>query len=117
MFAQNAKGALWFGVALGCWGLCVLPRAHATQKSHKAAPRGLIEELGLIRARVSRLQEGLIDGIKSQKAARQQIARIRALSTLQAEERRLSEARIKELESTVSELEKRRGLLKEKITS
>jgi septal ring factor EnvC (AmiA/AmiB activator) len=82
-----------------------------------AAPgqASLADRLAGIRGRVIKLEAGLLDGLKSQKHARDSVSKIQKLIELQREERELGKRRLGELEAKVLELEARRGTLGERI--
>ena len=83
--------------------------------AHGAGAPALSDRLEGIRGRVLTLERGLIDGLKQQKASRSNLKKIQTLLKLQREERTLGRQRLEELERTVTELEMRRGELKERI--
>lgn len=78
-------------------------------------PAKLTDRLSTIRNKILSLQENLLDSLRSQKEARENIRKIQVLLRLQQEERQLGEKRIAQLENTISELQMRRGVLKERI--
>lgn len=75
----------------------------------------LTDQLGIIRTRVSNLEQGIIDASRSQNGAKSQIQKIQKLLALQKIERKLGERRKAELEKTVIELESRQITLKNKM--
>ena len=75
----------------------------------------LSERLDGIRNRVSYLEQGIINSLKTQQEANVNVKKIQALMKLQREERVLGKKRMIELETTVGELEERRGVLNERI--
>jgi septal ring factor EnvC (AmiA/AmiB activator) len=91
--------------------------APAPASARMPAPRKqqLADELSGIRTRVLDLEQGLIDGVKAQNAARANVKKIQQLLKLQREERELGRKRMAELEGTVKELEERRKTLRDKI--
>ncbi|NDD91961.1 hypothetical protein EBZ37_07745, partial [bacterium] len=85
----------------------------ATSSSVQKKAR-LSEQLELIRSDIIGLQKELLSGFRLRKQAKSQIEKIKGLMALQKKERELGLKRMKELESTVVELEARRSLLTEK---
>lgn len=75
----------------------------------------LSDRLTGIREQVIQLEQSLIGSLKQQKEARANLKKVQTLIKLQREERELGKRRMAELEKTVSELERRRGALREKI--
>ena len=74
----------------------------------------LSEQLDGIRGEVIQLQKDLLAGFRTRRQARGQISKIRNLMQLQKRERELGLERMKELETTVAELESRRASLLDK---
>ncbi len=77
----------------------------------------LSDKMRSVRSQVMIVEQSLIVGLKEQKQARMNIVRLKKLIELQEEERRLGQVRIQELEQAIGDLEERRGLLKEKVTT
>jgi septal ring factor EnvC (AmiA/AmiB activator) len=77
----------------------------------------VVDRLGSIRSQVLSIESGLIDGLKGQKETQANAKKIQKLMALQKEERELAQARLKELEKTVQELESRRAVLNSKVKS
>src|SRR5687768_13390572 len=92
--------------------LLATPPFPAEAQEHRGQ---LVTRLGGIRSRVMQLQHELVDGMKTQNAARDNLKKIKILLRLQTEERKLGQQRLKELERTIAELESRRGVLKERV--
>ncbi len=74
-----------------------------------------MEELTAVRAKVASMEQSLLDGLHARKQARQNGRKLRVLLKLQRQEKALGLQRMKELESTVDELETRRMALNEGI--
>lgn len=75
----------------------------------------LNQQLTGIRTRVIELEEQLLESSRTREQARKQVMRVRELIKLQRQERDLGVKRLKEIERTVAELEKRRGALGERV--
>lgn len=75
----------------------------------------LSSQLDAIRDQVLRLEQGLIQSLRSQKQAQSNVKKIQTLVELQRQERELGKKRLAELEVTVKELESRRTSLNERI--
>ena len=114
-------GVFW--LALG-QSLAAIPGAHPPSSvgpgaSRKARPSAetlrLAEQLQTIRKRVVYLEQNLLDGMKSEKAAQSNVKKIKLLLELQKQEKSLGSQRLAELQRTIDELESRRGVLHEKI--
>ncbi len=76
---------------------------------------GLAEKLTGIRTEVIKLEQDLIDSLKTQKQAKSNIQRIQALLKLQQKEQQIGKRRLAELEKTITELESRRAIIRERI--
>jgi septal ring factor EnvC (AmiA/AmiB activator) len=101
--------------------LCILfflpLQANAAKNQVAQKSARLSEKLVSLRGNVLSLQQSLIDGLKEQKAAKENLKKIKKLLALQHEERELGRKRIQELETTIGELESRRGVIRERIAS
>lgn len=84
------------------------------QSSGAALPQ-LSERMKQVRSQIGALEQSLIEGLKEQRQAKANLAKLRRLIELQEEERTLGQRRIQELEQAVGDLEERRGLLREKV--
>lgn len=95
------------------WGACALIACCASLiPVHAAGPSPRLLE---VRAKILELEADLVHNVRSQKAAKGHIFKLKRLLSLQREERDLGKKRLAELEHTVSELEKRRGDLRMRI--
>ncbi len=92
-----------------------IDHARAAVSAPMPRKKTLIQRLSAIRSRVISTEAELIDALKTQKQARDNIRKIQVLMRLQKEETELGQKRIQELEDTVGELEARRGVLRERI--
>jgi len=90
----------------------IVAQGHASVDGKKSK---LPDRLAKLRTEVISLQEGLIDSIRSQRTAKENIKKIQTLIKLQKEEKELGKIRLIELEQTIGELEARRGILRERI--
>lgn len=88
----------------------VAPKAAAP-----APPKNLTQNLEGVRARVVEVERGLIDSLKARNQAKTQLKTLQTLLKLRQKEREMSRRRMAELESTVRELESRRGILRKSI--
>lgn len=75
----------------------------------------LANKLSALRERVNAVEQGLLNSMQVSREAKANLSKIQLLLKVQNEERELGRSRIKEIESTISELELRRGLLREKV--
>lgn len=83
--------------------------------SAMASSDGMADRLSKLRNQMSLVEQNLLEGLRSQKAAKANIRRIKTLLKLQEEEKELAGRRLEELERTIAELEVRKGQLSEKI--
>ena len=104
-------GLILSGLLLGAFPGSV---AHASV-APVAGSGKLVERLGDLRSKILDVQQGLIDGLKTQKQAQANVKKIQLLMKLQQEEKKLGQKRLAELEATVSELESRRDTLRERV--
>ena len=93
---------------------------HAVAVSAHAAIPGptagaLSERLDSIRNRVQGLEQQLADSLKEKETAKGNLASLRVLIQLQAQEAEIGKQRKEELERTINELDQRKVLLGEKI--
>jgi len=100
------------GISSGVYAVLAPPIASIpmTRESKK-----LVDQLSVIRARVIDLENNLVEGLHSRTEAKSNVKNIQLLLKLQREEKVLGQTRLKDLQSTVDELESRRNLLREKI--
>ncbi len=80
-----------------------------------AAKRALSDQLVDIRKRVIHVERGMIDGLRTKQETQSNLKRLQELMRLQAQERSLTQQRLQQLQSTVTDLEGRRNGLREKI--
>ncbi len=73
------------------------------------------DRLSKVRTEVVGLEQGLIDALRKNKQAKENLGKIQDLIRLQKEERTLGSTRIRELEDTVRDLESRRGVIHERV--
>jgi murein hydrolase activator len=95
--------------------MLVVSPANGSLPRTKGTGPSLADRLNVIRGQVIGLEQGLLESLKGSKEAKANIKKIQALMKLQREEQELSKRRISELESTIGELESRRGILRERI--
>jgi septal ring factor EnvC (AmiA/AmiB activator) len=112
---MRCRGKLQAALILGLLAL-VIASLPARARAANRPSEQLSARLQTIRGQVMKLQEGLLDSLRGQAEARANLKRIRQLITLQKEEHRLGRIRMDELEKTIGELERRRGLLRERIS-
>ncbi len=73
------------------------------------------DRLARVRSEVVNLEQNLIDSLKKNKQAKENLGKIQSLILLQKEERVLGANRTRELEETVKDLESRRGVIRERV--
>ncbi len=71
----------------------------------------LADRLSEIRGKVNELEDRLVADLNTQKAAKSALKRVQTLISLQGQEAKLAQQRIREIELTVKELEERRSAL------
>jgi septal ring factor EnvC (AmiA/AmiB activator) len=89
--------------------------ASGSVTSAKKPNSTLNERLGKVRSEVVALEQSLIDSLRENQQAKENLKKIQDLMRLQREERTLSQTRMRELEETVKELESRRGVIRERV--
>lgn len=91
------------------------PTLAAIPKTKLATTSPLSDRLSRVRSEVVHLEQGLIDSLRKNKQAKNNLSKIQELILLQKEERTLGANRIRELEETVRDLESRRGVIRERV--
>lgn len=91
------------------------PAGAAIPKTSLAATSPLNDRLSRVRSEVVNLEQALIDSLRKNKQAKNNLGKIQDLIRLQKEERTLGATRIRELEETVRDLESRRGVIRERV--
>ena len=76
---------------------------------------GLSQKMSALQDKILEVESSLIDGVKAQAEARSNLKMLQALIKLRREERQISRKRLEQLEETISELEVRRGILRDRI--
>jgi septal ring factor EnvC (AmiA/AmiB activator) len=99
------------GIGAGLSNTTSAPRAHFPH-----AARTMAEQLEEVHGQVLELESSLLGSLKEQGQIQVSIRKIKTLLSLQAQERLLAKARVKELESTVGELELRKTDLNGKLS-
>jgi len=103
-----------FGLLLLSLGMVQVADA-AIPKMVKPSGPTLSDRLSRVRNEVVSLEQNLIDSLRKNKQAKENLGKIQELIRLQKEERTLGGTRIRELEETVKDLESRRGVIRERV--
>ncbi len=90
-------------------------QAANTISTPQSQKKSLNDQLHGIRGRIVQLQGALVESLRGQQRAQENMVKVRKLIELQREEKALSARRLQEFEKTVVELESRREVLKAKI--
>ncbi len=102
--------SLALAAAFGCASALFSPAFAASTRDNPA------ERLARIRTEVIELEQGLLDGVRTQQAVKANLKKMRMLLKLQKRERDLGAERLAELQKTVVELETRRETLSARIS-
>lgn len=96
------------------WGptFAAVPPVAPPSQQEKAR---LVDRLDQIRSKILAHEQALLASFDSEKRARADIKRLQELTRLRKEEAELGRSRMAELETTVRELESRRGVLKQRV--
>jgi septal ring factor EnvC (AmiA/AmiB activator) len=92
-----------------------LTQAHAMIPAAAKNGKSISTTLNDLQEKILNVEASLLDSVKLQSEAKANLRTLQSLIKLRREERELGRKRLVELEDTVSELEVRRGMLKERI--
>ena len=113
---MNGLRAILFALIF-CITTATVVDAKPSRSTAKPTRTGLADQLTTIRQQIISAEQGVIDTKQTQRVAHSQSKKIKTLLKLQKEEREIGRKRLGELETTISELEKRRTDLREKVNT